>query len=69
MKSILVQERGGVDVLKVTDVPKPKLEADDILLKVSAVGVNFADIMQHQGTYPLQLPPSLHPRNGNDWHS
>lgn len=56
MKSILVKERGGVDVLKVTDLPKPKLETDDILLKVSAVGVNFADIMQHQGTYPLQLP-------------
>lgn len=56
MKSILVKERGGVDVLKVADVPKPKIETDDILLKVSAVGVNFADIMQHQGTYPLQLP-------------
>lgn len=55
MKSILVKERGGVDVLKVADVPKPKIETDDILLKVSAVGVNFAEIMQHQGTYPLQL--------------
>lgn len=56
MKSILVKERGGVDVLKVIDIPKPKLGTDDILLKVSAVGVNFADIIQHQGTYPLQLP-------------
>lgn len=57
MKTILVKERGGVDVLNFTDVPKPKIETDDdILLKVSAVGVNFADIMQHQGTYPLQLP-------------
>lgn len=56
MKSILVTERGGVDVLNITDIPKPKLEKDDILLKVRAVGVNFADIMQHQGTYPLQLP-------------
>ena len=56
MKSILVRERGGVDVLSFTDVPKPKIERNDILLKVSAVGVNFADIMQHQGTYPLQLP-------------
>ena len=56
MKSILVRERGGVDVLSFTDVPKPKIERNDILLKVSAAGVNFADIMQHQGTYPLQLP-------------
>ncbi|NJL64196.1 MAG: NADPH:quinone oxidoreductase family protein [Methylacidiphilales bacterium] len=29
---------------------------DHVLLKVIAAGINFADIMQHQGTYPLQLP-------------
>ena len=56
MKSILVKERGGVDVLEVVELPKPNISTNDILLKISAVGVNFADIMQHQGTYPLQLP-------------
>ena len=56
MRSIIVRERGGVDALTFTDLPKPKVGTDDILLKVDAVGVNFADIMQHQGTYPLQLP-------------
>jgi hypothetical protein len=35
MKSILVKERGGVDVLKVADVPKPKIETDDILSMLS----------------------------------
>ena len=56
MRSILVRERGGVEVLTYTNLPKPEIGTDDILLKVSAVGINFADIMQHQGTYPLQLP-------------
>ena len=55
MKSILVKKRGGVDVLKVADIPIPKIEANDILLKIDSAGVNFADVMQHQGTYPLQL--------------
>ena len=56
MKSILVKERGAADVLEIVELPKPNISANDILLKISAVGVNFADIMQHQGTYPLQLP-------------
>ena len=56
MRSILVKERGGVDVLTFTDLPKPEIGSNDVLLKVGAAGINFADIMQHQGTYPLQLP-------------
>ena len=56
MKSILVKERGTADVLEIVELPKPNVSTSDILLKISAVGVNFADIMQHQGTYPLQLP-------------
>ena len=56
MKSILVKERGAADVLEIVELPKPDISTNDILLKISAVGVNFADIMQHQGTYPLQLP-------------
>lgn len=56
MKSILVKERGAADVLEIVELPKPNISTNDILLKISAVGINFADIMQHQGTYPLQLP-------------
>ena len=56
MKSILVKERGTADVLEIVELPKPNVSTSDILLKISAVGVNFADIMQHQGTYPFQLP-------------
>ena len=56
MKSILVKERGAADVLKIVELSKPNISTNDVLLKINAVGVNFADIMQHQGTYPLQLP-------------
>ena len=56
MKSIRVTTRGGSEVLTYQDEPKPDCSPERVLLKVIAAGINFADIMQHQGTYPLQLP-------------
>lgn len=56
MKSIRVATRGGSEVLTYQDEAKPNCAPDRLLLKVIAAGINFADIMQHQGTYPLQLP-------------
>lgn len=56
MKSICVKARGGSEVLVCQDSAKPKCSPDQVLLKVTAAGINFADIMQHLGTYPLQLP-------------
>lgn len=56
MKSIRVETRGGSEVLTYQDEPKPDCTPNSVLLKVIAAGINFADIMQHQGTYPLQLP-------------
>lgn len=56
MKSIRVKARGDAGVLIYQDAPNPDYTADQVLLKVTAAGANFADIMQHQGTYPLQLP-------------
>jgi NADPH:quinone reductase len=56
MKSIRVETRGGSEVLTYQDESKPDCTPDRVLLKVIAAGINFADIMQHQGTYPLQLP-------------
>jgi NADPH2:quinone reductase len=56
MKLIRVETRGGSEVLTYQDESKPVCAPGCVLLKVIAAGVNFADIMQHQGTYPLQLP-------------
>lgn len=56
MKSIRVETRGGPEVLVYQDQVKPECPPDRVLLKVIAAGINFADTMQHHGTYPLQLP-------------
>ena len=55
MKSICVKTRGDSGVLMYQDEPKPECATGNVLLRVIAAGINFADIMQHQGTYPLQL--------------
>ncbi|MEL7313890.1 MAG: NADPH:quinone oxidoreductase family protein, partial [Cyanobacteria bacterium J06559_3] len=44
------------NVLTYQNTPKPDYAPDRLLIKVAAAGINFADIMQHRGTYPLQLP-------------
>jgi NADPH2:quinone reductase len=57
MKAILVARRGGPEVLELREVPdpQPRSERDEIIVDVEAVGVNFADTLQTQGTY-LQGP-------------
>lgn len=51
MKAIVFSETGGPDVLKLADVPKPDVRPGMVLIKVHAIGVNFADTRFRQGTY------------------
>ena len=44
MKAVVFSEQGGTEVLRWTDVPKPTLDATDILVKVEACAVNYLDI-------------------------
>jgi NADPH2:quinone reductase len=54
-------EFGGPEALRLEDVPEPKPGPDDILIKVSAVGLNFFDTLllrnQYQVTPPLPFSP------------
>lgn len=56
MKAILVQEHGGAEVLQYTDVPDPEPGPEDVLVRVSAAGVNFLDVYHRSGLYPQKLP-------------
>ena len=51
MKAIRVNELGGADKLSLEEVEKPTPKADEVLIKVAAAGINFADTMMRSGNY------------------
>jgi NADPH2:quinone reductase len=56
MKALRIRGFGGPEVLEVADVDEPRPpRGDEILVRVSAAGVNRADTLQRQGHYPA--PP------------
>ncbi|HUK99618.1 MAG TPA: quinone oxidoreductase [Nitrospirota bacterium] len=57
MRAIKVTRYGNADVLSLTETePKPKPSAGQALVRIYAAGVNFVDIYQRRGTYPVKLP-------------
>ncbi len=51
MRAVVVPEPGGVEALQVVDVETPEPEPGEVLVRVTAAGVNRADLMQRQGFY------------------
>lgn len=57
MHGILIESFGGPDhLLFREDLPDPVPGPGEVLVSVSAVGVNYTDIYQREGTYPRPLP-------------
>src|SRR5437899_12602440 len=54
MKAIVFAQTGGPEVLALSDVPKPEVRSGMVLIKVHAIGVNFADTRFRQGTYVVK---------------
>ena len=52
MRYIAVTEPGGVDVLALKETATPEPGPGEVLIKVSASGVNRGDIAQRKGIYP-----------------
>ena len=51
MKAIRVHELGAADKLTLEEVEKPTPNADEVLVKVAAAGINYADTMMRAGNY------------------
>jgi NADPH:quinone reductase len=56
MQAIVVDEQGGPDVLRLRTLPDPEPGAGEVLVDVAAAGVNFIDIYQRSGAYPMSTP-------------
>jgi NADPH2:quinone reductase len=52
MTAIEIREPGGPDVLVPTQRPVPRPAAGEVLVKVTAAGVNRPDVLQRGGGYP-----------------
>jgi NADPH:quinone reductase-like Zn-dependent oxidoreductase len=52
MRAIVTTRNGDVDVLKVETRPDPVPGKGEVLVRVKAAGLNFADILARQGLYP-----------------
>lgn len=58
-KAIRIHATGGPEVLTWEDVTVPEPGSGQALIKHTAIGVNFIDIYQRTGLYPLELPLTL----------
>lgn len=52
MKAMVVTRVGWPEVLELRDVPEPQPKAGEVLVRVEAVGINFADTHATRGSYP-----------------
>ena len=61
MKAAVVTRYGAPEVLQIRDVPLPVPGAEEILVRVRAIGLNFADIFGRFGVYPGTPKPPFIP--------
>jgi NADPH:quinone reductase-like Zn-dependent oxidoreductase len=61
MYAVRIHEHGGLDVLKYEEAPEPKIEADEVLVRVKACALNHLDIFLREGVpgWPLTFPHIL----------
>lgn len=60
MKALTFSKFGGPEVLEYREVPDPVPAPGEALVRLHAIGLNFADIYRRQGNYHLTgLPPYI----------
>lgn len=61
MRAVVIPEFGGPEVLQVQDMPEPQPKPGEVLVRVQAAGINFADLITVRGGYPNIPKPPLIP--------
>ena len=56
MRAVRISRHGGPEVLEVVDVPAPEARPGQLLVDVAAVGVNYRDVYERNGSYGGDLP-------------
>ncbi len=53
MRAIVIEKQGGPEVLGLAEWPDPEAGPGQVVVQVAAAGVNFIDIYQRTGVYPI----------------
>lgn len=59
LRAIQIEGSGGPDVLVLSEVPKPEPGPKQLLVRNLWAGVNYIDIYQRTGRYPMAYPATL----------
>ena len=51
MKAVLLTKHGKPDVLKISTMPTPQPEANQVRVKIQTIGINYAEILSRKGLY------------------
>lgn len=57
MKALVFNEFGDSTVLHYAEVPNPKIQPNEVLVRTKSIGLNFADIYRRKGNYHLAGEP------------
>jgi NADPH:quinone reductase-like Zn-dependent oxidoreductase len=61
MRALVVRRYGPPEVLEMQQAPDPQPRPGEVLIRVKAIGVNFADLLQRMGLYPDSPKPPFIP--------
>ena len=61
MRAVVVRRYGTPEVLEAQQVPDPQPKPGEVLIRVKAIGVNFADLLARMGLYPGTPKPPFVP--------
>ncbi|MEM9753417.1 MAG: zinc-dependent alcohol dehydrogenase family protein [Planctomycetota bacterium] len=59
MQQVVVEQFGGPEVMALREVPTPSSGPDEVLVRLTSIGMNHADLMGRRGEYKLSTgdPP------------
>lgn len=52
MQAIITTKTGGPEVLTIQETPIPQPQPDEVLVRTTTIGINYADLLIRKGIYP-----------------
>ncbi|HKV03998.1 MAG TPA: zinc-binding dehydrogenase [Candidatus Acidoferrales bacterium] len=61
MRALVIRRYGPPEVFEMQQKPEPQPKPGEVLIRVRAIGINFADLLQRMGLYPGAPKPPFVP--------